>query len=159
MPTFSPRLLSVTVILLLLINSGLVIFLVVERNRFHSGRPSADREDAFERMTRTLRYSDAQKERHQALRKEHMDRMRLLNDSIRQAKVLLYSRTSIVEETDTIFMTYMAKMSEWQTTINRMNYAYYKKVRSLLTAEQQPRYDSMLVKMIERGRRDSSQRR
>jgi hypothetical protein len=53
----------------------------------------------------------------------------------------------------------MAKMSQWQTTINQMNYAYYKKVRSLLTAEQQPRYDSMLVKMIERGRRDSSHHR
>jgi hypothetical protein len=85
--------------------------------------------------------------------------MRLLNDSIRQAKVLLYSRTNIVEESDSIFIGYMAKMSQWQTTINQMNYAYYKKVRSLLTAEQQPRYDSMLVKMIERGRRDSSHHR
>ena len=159
MPTLSPRLLSIAVILLLLINSGLVIFLVMERNRFHSDRTVHDREDAFERMTRTLRYTDIQKEQHLALRKEHMSQMRPLYDSIRQTKVLLYSRTSIVEETDSIFMAYMAKMSQWQTTINQLNYAYYKKVRSLLTAEQQPRYDSMLVRMIERGRRDSSHHR
>lgn len=159
MPTLSPRLLSIAVILLLLINSGLVIFLVMERNRFHSDRTVHDREDAFERMTRTLRYTDIQKEQHLALRKEHLNQMRPLYDSIRQAKVLLYSRTSIVEETDSIFMAYMAKMSQWQTTINQLNYAYYKNVRSLLTAEQQPRYDSMLVRMIERGRRDSSHHR
>jgi hypothetical protein len=159
MPTLSPRLLSIAVILLLLINSALVVYLLMERNRSHTERTTYVREDAFERMTRTLRYTDAQKEQHLALRKGHMESMRLLNDSIRQAKVLLYSRTNIVEESDSIFMGYMAKMSQWQTTINQMNYAYYKKVRSLLTAEQQPRYDSMLVKMIERGRRDSSHHR
>lgn len=159
MQKLSPRLLSVAVIVLLLINSGLVIFLVVERNRFHNGRNATGREDAFERMARTLGYTDTQKEQHQALRKEHMERMRPLYDSIRQAKVLLYSRTSIVEESDSIFIKYMTKMSAWQTTINGLNYAYYKKVRSLLKPEQQPRYDSMLVKMIELGRRDSSLRR
>lgn len=159
MSKLSPRLLSVVVVLLLLINSALVIYLVMERNRFHAGRANTDREDAFERMTRTLRYTEAQKELHLALRKDHLEKMRPINDSIRMAKVLLYSRTSIVEESDSIFINYMTKMSQWQATINQMNYAYYKKVRSLLTAEQQPRYDSMLVKMIERGRRDSSQRR
>jgi hypothetical protein len=159
MPILSPRLLSIAVILLLLINSGLVIFLVMERNRFHAGSSSYNREDPFERMTRALRYTDIQKEQHLALRKEHLDRMHPLYDSIRQAKVLLYSRTSIVEESDSVFIVYMAKMSQWQTTINQLNYAYYKKVRSLLTAEQQPRYDSMLVKMIQRGRRDSSHHR
>jgi hypothetical protein len=159
MPTFSPRLLSVSVILLLLINSALVVYLVMERNRFHAGRASHHREDAFERMTRALRYTEAQIEQHQILRKEHMESMHPLYDSMRQAKVLLYSRTGIVEESDSVFITYMAKMSQWQASINQMNYAYYKKVRNLLTAEQQPRYDSMLVKMIERGRRDSSHRR
>jgi hypothetical protein len=50
----------------------------------------------------------------------------------------------------------MNKMSGWQTRINELNYAYYKKVRSMLRPEQQPRYDSLLIKMMERGRRDSS---
>lgn len=159
MDKFSPRTLSVAVILLLLINSGLVIFLVMERNRNHGQSSNPSHEDAFERMARTLGYTDTQKERHQVLRKEHIDLMRPLYDSIRQIKVLLYSRTNIIEESDSLFIKYMTKMNEWQSRINQSNYAYYKKVRSLLSPAQQPRYDSMLIRMIERGRRDSSHHR
>ena len=159
MNTRSPRLLSVAVIVLLLINTALVVYLVLERNRSHAHHSSSHREDAFERMARTLGYSDGQKEQHQSLRKEHMEQIRSLYDSIRQTKVVLYSRTNIVEESDSIFLNYMSNMAEWQSMINRMNYAYYKKVRSILKPEQQPLYDSMLVKMIERGRRDSSHQR
>jgi periplasmic protein CpxP/Spy len=159
MNIFSTRALSIAVMLLLLINTGLVIFLLMQRNRSHAHHTASRHQDAFDRMALTLQYTEAQKEQHRALRKDHMDRMLPLYDSIRQVKVLLYSRTSIVEESDSIFINYMAKINAWQTRINQSNYAYYKKVRALLTPEQQPRYDSLLIRMIERGRRDSSQRR
>ena len=155
MNRFSPRALSVAVILLLLINSGLVVFLVMQRSRSHS-HSSSHRQDAFDRMARTLNYTEAQKEQHRSLREEHIARMRPLYDSIRQTKVILFSRTSIVEQSNSIYISYMNKMGGWQTRINELNYAYYKKVRNLLRPEQQPRYDSLLIKMIERGRRDSS---
>lgn len=156
MRKLSPRLLSVVIVLLLLINSGWVIFLVMERNRSRHYHTNSHRDEVFERMARALNYTDIQKEQHQNMRAEHNSQIRSLYDSVRQAKVLLYSRTNIVDESDSIFINYMAKMSRWQSTINQLNYAYYKKVRSLLRPEQQPRYDSMLIKMIERGRRDSS---
>ena len=155
MNRFSPRALSVAVILLLLINSGLVVFLVMQRSRSHS-HSSSHRQDAFDRMARTLNYTEAQKKQHRSLREEHIARMRPLYDSIRQTKVILFSRTSIVEQSNSIYISYMNKMGGWQTRINELNYAYYKKVRNLLRPEQQPRYDSLLIKMIERGRRDSS---
>ncbi len=159
MNRFSPRALSITVILLLLINTGLVVFLVMQRSRSHSYHSSSHRQDAFDRMARTLNYTEAQKEQHRSLREEHIARMRPLYDSIRQTKVILFSKASIVEQSDSIYIGYMNKMSGWQTRINELNYAYYKKVRSMLRPEQQPRYDSLLIKMIERGRRDSSRYR
>ena len=155
MNRFTPRALSIAVILLLLINTGLVVFLVMQRSRSHS-HSSSHRQDAFDRMARTLNYTEAQKEQHRSLREEHIARMRPLYDSIRQTKVILFSRTSIVEQSNSIYISYMNKMGGWQTPINELNYAYYKKVRNLLRPEQQPRYDSLLIKMIERGRRDSS---
>ncbi|MFM7646007.1 MAG: hypothetical protein ACKO41_04755 [Sphingomonadales bacterium] len=159
MAKLSPRILSVLVVLLLLVNSGLVIYLFMERTQSQHRHTTAHRDDAFERMASTLGYSDAQKEQHRTLRTAHSSRVRSLYDSVRYAKVLLYSRNSIVEESDSVFINYMTKMSQWQTSINQLNYAYYKEVRRLLRPEQQPRYDSMLVKMIERGRRDSSGQR
>ena len=155
MNRFTPRALSIAVILLLLINTGLVVFLVMQRSRSHS-HSSSHRQDAFDRMARTLNYTEAQKKQHRSLREEHIARMRPLYDSIRQTKVILFSRTSIVEQSNSIYISYMNKMGGWQTRINELNYAYYKKVRNLLRPEQQPRYDSLLIKMIERGRRDSS---
>ena len=159
MTIFSTRAFSIAVILLLLINTGLVIFLLMQRNRSHAHHSASRHQEAFDRMARTLNYTEAQKEQHRSLREEHIARMRPLYDSIRQTKVILFSRTSIVEQSDSIYIGYMNKMSGWQTRINELNYAYYKKVRSMLRPEQQPRYDSLLIRMIERGRRDSSQRR
>jgi hypothetical protein len=70
---------------------------------------------------------------------------------------MLFSNTGSMEKSDSLFAVYMEKLSSWQITLNRLDYEYYKKVRSFLTPTQQPRYDSILRKMMERGRRDSSQ--
>jgi len=159
MRKISPRWLSFAVLILLLTNGSLIVFWVMERSRSHAHSATAHREQVFERMTRALGYTEAQKEQHRGLRKAHLKETQPFYDSIRQAKITLYSRTSILEESDSFFINYMRKMSGWQTTINKLNYLYYKKVRRLLTPEQQPRYDSMLVKMMERVQRDSARQR
>jgi hypothetical protein len=157
MTILPPRLLSIAVILLLVINSGLVIFLLMERNRSHHHSPEAYWEKAFDKIATKLEYTALQKEQHRSLRKQHVQQMRPFYDSIRQTKVMLFSNTGSMEESDSLFAVYMEKLSSWQITLNRLHYEYYKKVRSLLTPTQQPRYDSILRKMMERGRRDSSQ--
>ncbi|MBM3923093.1 MAG: hypothetical protein FJ340_07840 [Sphingomonadales bacterium] len=157
MTILSPRLLSIAVILLLVINSGLVIFLLMERNRSHHHSPEAYWEKAFDKIATKLEYTALQKEQHRSLRKQHVQQMRPFYDSIRQTKVMLFSNTGSMEESDSLFAVHMEKLSSWQITLNRLHYEYYKKVRSLLTPTQQPRYDSILRKMMERGRRDSSQ--
>jgi hypothetical protein len=84
-----------------------------------------------------------------------MQQIRPLYDTIRQLKVMLFSNNGSAETSDSLYMGYIEKLSGWQTKINLLNYAYYKKLRSLLTPTQQPRYDSLLHKMIERGRGES----
>ena len=157
MSKFSPRLLSIAVILLLVINSGLIIFLLMERNRTHHRSPEAYWEQAFEKIATKLEYTALQKEQHRSLRKQHVEQMRPFYDSIRQTKAMLFSNTGSMEKSDSFLAVYMEKLSSWQITLNRLDYEYYKKVRSFLTPTQQPRYDSILRKMMERGRRDSSQ--
>lgn len=156
MSKLSPRLLSIAVILLLVINSGLVIVLVMDRNRSHHRWSEAHWEQAFEKMARKLDYTELQKEQHRSLRKEHMQQMRPLYDTIRQIKVMLFSNNGSAEKSDSLSTIYVEKLSGWQTKINLLNYEYYKKLRSLLTPTQQPRYDSLLHKMMERGRGESS---
>lgn len=159
MTFLSPRVLSVAVVLLLLVNTALVVYLVMGRSRYGGPHGSYEgREDGFERMARTLRLTEWQKAQQLECRNEFSAKTRPFYDSIRQTKIDLYARVNIMEETDSLFLEQLAKISQWQREINRLNYAQFKKMRSLLTPAQKPGFDSLVIKMIQRSRRDTSRR-
>lgn len=157
MKNVSPKTLTLVVLLLLLLNTGLVVFLVWGtkelRTPFKPGRP-----DNLEWMAKELKLSPAQKEKHKQLREEHFGKVKLYYDSLRQVKTALYTRVadSTIAEQD--FVNYDAKVAHWQSIINRMTFEHFKQVRALLQPEQQANFDQFVQKMMQRSRRDSSRR-
>lgn len=153
----TPRLLTTAVILLLLINTGLVVYLVVDRNKSH--RPyNRVRLDTSALLAKEINLSAAQEEQHRELREAHFKNVGVLYDSIRVVKMKLFT-TATPGTTDSLLELSNQKINNWQTTINAMTVSYLQKVRNTLTEQQQKGYDQFVIKMMQRGRRDSSRGR
>jgi len=153
----TPRFLTTAVILLLLINTGLVVYLVVDRNKSH--RPyNHERLDTSALLAKEINLSAAQEKQHRELREAHFKNVGILYDSIRVVKMKLFT-TATPGTTDSLLELSNQKINNWQTTINAMTVSYLQKVRNILTEQQQKGYDQFVIKMMQRGRRDSSQGR
>ncbi|MBM3159657.1 MAG: hypothetical protein FJZ69_07850 [Bacteroidetes bacterium] len=153
----TPRFLTTAVILLLLINTGLVVYLVVDRNKSH--RPyNRERLDTSALLAKEINLSAAQEEQHRELREAHFKNVGILYDSIRVVKMKLFT-TATPGTTDSLLELSNQKINNWQSTINAMTVSYLQKVRNILTEQQQKGYDQFVIKMMQRGRRDSSRGR
>jgi len=153
----TPRFLTTAVILLLLINTGLVVYLVVDRNKSH--RPyNRERLDTSALLAKEINLSAAQEKQHRELREAHFKNVGILYDSIRVVKMKLFT-TATPGTTDSLLELSNQKINNWQSTINAMTVSYLQKVRNILTEQQQKGYDQFVIKMMQRGRRDSSRGR
>ena len=157
MSNASPKTLTIAVLLLLVLNTALVVFLVVGLKDKSSKTPYS-RPDNFELMAKELNLLEDQKAQHKLLREEHFKNVKLYYDSIRAAKTALYARIADTTISNKDFKAYDVKASNWHSAINRMTFEHFKKVRSLLTPDQQQGYDKFIQKMMQRSRRDSTRK-
>lgn len=155
MSNASPKTLTIAVLLLLVLNTALVIFLVV-RLKDKSSKIPYSRQDNFELMARELNLQEDQKAQHKLLREEHFQNVKPYYDSIRAVKTALYARIADTTFSNKDFDEYDAKTSQWHSIINRMTFEHFKKVRNLLSPDQQEGYDKFIQKMMQRNRRDST---
>lgn len=150
------KILSVAVVLLIIVNIALVIFMIKGK-----GRPGERKGgEPFEMMVKELNMTDQQQKDFKVQKEEHFKSIRPLFDSLRRAKTSLFSLIKLPEASDSLVDLYTRKISEQQSTIDKLTYAHFKKVRSLFTAEQQPKFDEFVLKMMQHGgRRDSSNKK
>lgn len=157
MSNASPKTLTIAVLLLLIVNTGLVVFLVVGRKDKYAG-VNYGRQDSFELMAKELNLQEDQKAQHKLLREEHFKTIKPYYDSIRAAKTALYARIADTTVSNIDFDAYDAKASQWHSAINRITFEHFKKVRAMLRPDQQTGYDKFIQKMMQRNRRDSTRK-
>lgn len=109
-------------------------------------------------LAKEINLSPAQEKQHRELREAHFKNVGVYYDSIRQAKTALFTTTDVGNR-DSLLTVSNQKINDWQSTINAMTVSYLQKVRNILTEEQQKGYDQFVIKMMQRGRRDSSRGR
>ena len=143
------------VLLLLLLNTGLVIFLVADRNRSHSNS-SHTRPDIAAQMAKELKMSDAQRQQHLAYRENYYKETRPLYDSIRKMRVVLFSAVGNTQQADSLLVACNEKINRLQNAINTLTVAYLQRVRNILEPAQQKDFDQFILRMMQRSRRDSS---
>jgi len=147
------KILTIAVVLLLLINVALVIFMMKGRNK---GTDKNEKPDPFAMMVKELNMSDQQQKEYKAQKEEHLKNMKPMFDSVRAAKTAFYALLKDSTVNDSILAVYGQKISERQSAIDKMTFAHFKRVRTLFTPEQQPKFDSFIQKMMQRNRRDST---
>lgn len=149
------KILMFAVVLLLLTNIGLVAFMVLGKGKHEHGKRTGNREP-FEMMVKDVGMTEEQQKTYKDLKEKHFQNVRPLFDSIRAAKTAFYSLIKEAPVSDSMMNAFITRLSERQAALERLTFEHFRQVRGIFTAEQQPRYDSFLLKMMQRGRRDSS---
>jgi Spy/CpxP family protein refolding chaperone len=155
------KILIAAVILLLLVNIGLVIYFVKGRNKQES-KHNSGKGQPFDMMVKELNMTDQQQKDFKQLKEEHFKNIKPLFDSVRAAKTAFFDLVKKPEVNDSTINIYSERLSERQSVIDKLTLAHFRKVRSLFTSEQQPKFDSLIQKMMQRsggpggGRRNDS---
>ena len=152
------KILTIAVVLLLLTNIALVAFMLTEKKGKTEGKRQGGREP-FELMVKELGMTDQQQKDYKGLKEAHFKNVRPLFDSIRAAKTAFYNLIKNGEVSDSVLNAHTANISARQAALEKLTFAHFREVRNIFTAEQQPKYDSFLLKMMQRSKRDSSGKR
>lgn len=152
------KILTIAVVLLLITNIALVFFMIREKDK-HTGRYAGGKGDPSEMMAKELNMTEQQKKEHKQLKDEHFKNIKPLFDSLRAAKTAFFSLIKDSAVSDSMLNAYSQRISERQSIIDKFTFAHFKRVRNLFTAEQQPKFDEFVQKMMQRGRRDSTNKK
>lgn len=148
---------TIAVVLLLITNIGLVAFMVFGR---HGKGPERRRErgEPSEWMIKEMKMTGEQQKQFKAMKEAHFQAMKPIFDSIRAEKSALVDLLKEKEVSDSLFNAYNHRILEKQNRIDLMTFQHFRKVRGIFNADQQPKFDEFLKKMITR-RRDSVDRK
>lgn len=158
MKNTNTRILTIAVVLLLITNIALVAFFVMGKNK-KSSNHQGGRPDPTEMMAKELNMTEDQKELHKQLREEHQKNIKPLFDSVKAAKIAYYSLVKDSTVSDSMVTAYGQRISERQSAIDKLTFDHFKKMRKLFTADQIPKYDEFLQKMMQRNRKDSGSKK
>ena len=148
------RILTIAVVLLLIANIALVAFLVMGKKK--NGDGPRGKGDPSEMLAKELNMTEEQKKEHKLLKGEHLKNIKPLFDSVRAAKTGFYALLKDSTVSDSVLDIYSRKITEQQSTIDKLTFAHFKRIRNLFTAEQQTKFDTFVQKMMQRGRKDSA---
>ena len=144
--------------LLLISNIGLVVFFMGMNK--HDSRDNRGRGEITRVLKEEIGFSETQIKEYEEIRMAHREKMRPLFDSIRIDKESLYNQLYLPEINDSIFNTASSAVGEKQQMIDRHLFNHFRTLRELCTAEQQPKFDTMIKHMVQRmivpGRRGSA---
>lgn len=135
----------VAMIVLLLLANAVWVFLYLGKDK----SPRRDGRKMFfrEQLKKEAGLTDAQVTQLEQLREEQRKKVAPLLDSMAKLRGRLYD-ISVTATTDSAVNIPMVQIAELQTTIDRQMIGNLRAVRKICTAEQLPKFDSIMKKMM-----------
>lgn len=137
--------------ILLLTNIALVVFFVGKKDRpaSHNG-PRPDRSSMMKGFLKdTVGFDDQQLSQYENIRQQHDERMKGLFEQMRIAKLDFYSLVN-KPGADSASQAAAASIGEKQKAVDLAFFNHFREVRMLCRPEQQPKYDSLVQRIIRR---------
>lgn len=147
------KLLIVVIGLLVVSNIVLAFFLLNGKTKKPAKR---ERNDPAEMMIKEVGMDEKQAATHKQMKDDHFKAVRPLYDSLRAAKATYFGLVKDTAVKEEMAKVYRDKIAAWQSTIDSMTFAHFRKMRSLLNPQQQLKYDEFVQKLMQRGRKDST---
>lgn len=151
------KILSIAVILLLITNLVLVAFMVMDKKKQTGKKPGGPQTEASEVMVKTLNMTDAQQQQYKELKETHFKNIKPYIDSLKSAKAAFFELARRADFNDSLVAVLGDKVCERQADLDRLTLHHFRDVRKIFTAEQLPKFDSLVRRrMAGRGKMDSS---
>lgn len=151
------KFLLIAVILLLVVNITLVVFMVMGKNK--KSPPRDGGKVAFAKMVKELGMNETQKKEFDSVREAHFANVRPIFDSIRTTRQALFSLIKEENLNDSLVTAYTNSITEKQIRADKLTINHFRNVRKMFTGEAQEKYDDMVQRMLQRGKRDSSNKK
>jgi Spy/CpxP family protein refolding chaperone len=157
----SNKFLTIAVVLLLLLNIGMLVFMLKGKRR---GDKKQGGKDPFGILVKELNMTDSQQTQYKQMKEAHFSAMRPTFDSIRALKKSLFSLVKEENVNDSMVNRYSTLIAEQQAIVDKTTINHFRTVRALFKADQQPKFDDFMQKMIQRrkspgGKPDSAGRK
>ncbi len=149
------------VIFLLLIIDLVVLFFFVSKNKPENGHQRDRKEGGpYTMLTQEANFTPEQIVKYQELREEQFKNVKPLFSKIRKSKDNFYSLLYTENVTDSIVNALSDSIAINQKALDLQMFSYFQKVRLLCTADQIPKFDSSIKKVVIRmtGRQGASGR-
>ena len=145
------KILAIAVILLLLVNVAMVVFMVKGKRR--GDKREGSRRSPVQMMSKELGMTEQQKKDYEQLRETHFNSMRPLFDSVRLAKSTFFGLVKDSTATDSMMVQYSERIASMQQKIDQLTFAHFRRVRNLFSGEQQKKFDTLVLKMMQRKKK------
>lgn len=141
------KILSVLVLLLIAVNAGLLVYFLGFRKTGGDRNDNKPKVDLAEKVRQELGLTDEQAKQFQELRTVHFENMRVQFRSIREAKDSLFKILTSGNTNDSLVQKLTKTIGVHQAEMEAAGFRHFSKMRSLCTAEQKPKFDSMMARM------------
>jgi periplasmic protein CpxP/Spy len=135
---------------LLLTNIGVLIYFLGQKERSKpTGRPDEkDRPGITEMLQKEVGFTDEQTSKYKQLKEKQKETIRPMYDDMRKTKDSLFKLLSYPETNDSLLNKIADAIAQKQKALDLQTFNHFKRVRTLCTPEQQPKYDSMILRMF-----------
>ena len=107
-----------------------------------------DRSGVAEMLQKEVGFNDEQTAQYKLLKEKQKQTIRPMYDDMRKAKDSLFRLLSYPGTSDSLLGRVSDAIAQKQKAIDLQTFNHFKRVRTLCTPEQQPKYDSMVLRMF-----------
>ncbi len=149
MSTPRNRNLLIIIGVLLLTNIAVLVYFLGQKKL---ARPSHGEEKIgmSEMLQKEAGFSDEQIAQYKQLKEKQKETIRPMYDDMRKAKDSLFKLLSYPETSDSVLSRVADVIAQKQKALDMQTFSYFKRLRTLCTPEQQPKYDSVIQRVFKK---------
>lgn len=135
---------------LLLTNIAVLVYFLGQKKpeKSATSRSEKDRNGISEMLQKEVGFNEEQTAQYKQLKEKQKEIIRPMYDDMRKAKDSLFRLLSYPETSDSLLNKISDAIAQKQKALDLQTFNHFKKVRTLCTPEQQPKYDSMILRMF-----------
>lgn len=157
------RNLLIIIAVLLLTNIAVLGYFLFPKTPAKFNNNDREKNGITEVLQKEVGFNDEQIVKYKELKEKQQQTIRPMFDDMRKAKDSLFSMLSKENVADSVLDKMSDVIAQKQKALDLQTFKHFKNVRGLCTVDQQPRYDSMLVKMFKKWgkpqRKDSTDKK
>lgn len=149
MSTTRNRNLLIIIGVLLLTNIAMLVYFLGSTKQ-SKAQDERDRTGMTEMLQKEVGFNDEQIAQYKLLKEKQKKTIRPMFDDMRKAKDSFFRLLSFPETSDSVLNKTADIIAQKQRAVDMQTLNYFKRVRTLCTSEQQPKYDSVVLRMFKK---------